>query len=254
MAKTNIKTYRTYLQSKIYWTSWQRNYRWEKASRNFEKKPSRKESILANFKLTRDLRVMIDVESISLIEGSSHRRKGAARHIIDMVWLYRSPIPVGRRGIFSYLFKLFLPAFAVHTGRGGSQHPLRKILKSWKTYLEKRLLLLHVLLEFLVLEVQGLLECLQPAGPVLPLCLNLRQPDHLRLKMDSFTRRKICLLMVPSQVISRQLTWFIAFPLRPLLTIDFRVMAFRKNFHLKSLAEGMWKSLLIFWISVIEDR
>ncbi len=27
--------------------------------------------------------------------GSSHRRKGAARHVIDMVWLYRSPIPSG---------------------------------------------------------------------------------------------------------------------------------------------------------------
>jgi hypothetical protein len=28
-----------------------------------------------------------------------------------MVWLYRSPIPVGRRGVF-YSFKLFLPDFA----------------------------------------------------------------------------------------------------------------------------------------------
>jgi hypothetical protein len=60
---------------------------------------------------------------------------------------------------------------------------------SGEAYLEKRLFLLHVLLEFLVLKVQGLLEGLQPAGPVLPLCLNLRQSDHLRLKMDSFTRR-----------------------------------------------------------------
>jgi hypothetical protein len=37
--------------------------------------------------------------------GSSHRRKGAVSHIIHMVWLHRSPIPVGRgRGVF-YLFK-----------------------------------------------------------------------------------------------------------------------------------------------------
>jgi hypothetical protein len=34
-----------------------------------------------------------------------------------MVWLYRSPIPVGRRGVL-FSFKLFLPAFATHTGRG----------------------------------------------------------------------------------------------------------------------------------------
>ncbi len=40
---------------------------------------------------------------------SSHRRKGAARPTIDMVWLYRSLTPVGRRGVF-YLFKRFLPA------------------------------------------------------------------------------------------------------------------------------------------------
>ncbi len=87
------------------------------------------------------------------------------------------------------MLKLFLPAFAVPRGRGGGQHPLRRTLKSKEAYLEKRLLLLHVLLEFLILEVQGLLEGLQPAGPVLPLCLNLSQPDHLRLKLDSFTRR-----------------------------------------------------------------
>ncbi len=36
--------------------------------------------------------------------GSSHRRKGAARRIIDLVYLYRSPIPVWWRGII-YLFK-----------------------------------------------------------------------------------------------------------------------------------------------------
>ncbi len=53
------------------------------------------------------MRVMIDIESplnlfSTLVKrfayvGSSHRRKGAVRHIIDMVWLYRSPISAGRR-------------------------------------------------------------------------------------------------------------------------------------------------------------
>ncbi len=35
---------------------------------------------------------------MSLIRGRSHRRKGAVSHIIDMVWLYRSPMPVGMKG------------------------------------------------------------------------------------------------------------------------------------------------------------
>ncbi len=46
-------------------------------------------------------RVMTDVERARAelvlhfaYRGSIHRRKGAARHIINMVWLYRSPIPV----------------------------------------------------------------------------------------------------------------------------------------------------------------
>ncbi len=46
---------------------------------------------------------------------SSHRRKGAASHVLDMVWL--SPIPVWRRGVF-YLFKWFLPAFAAPIEEG----------------------------------------------------------------------------------------------------------------------------------------
>ncbi len=33
-------------------------------------------------------------------KGSSLRCKGAARQIIDMVWLYRSPFPVMRREVF----------------------------------------------------------------------------------------------------------------------------------------------------------
>ncbi len=53
--------------------------------------------------------------------GSSHRRNhGAARvrHTIDMVRLYRSPIPVGRREAFN-LFKRFLPAFVAPRVWGG---------------------------------------------------------------------------------------------------------------------------------------
>jgi hypothetical protein len=34
----------------------------------------------------------------SAYRASSLRRKGAASHIIDMVWLYCSTIPVGRKG------------------------------------------------------------------------------------------------------------------------------------------------------------
>jgi hypothetical protein len=35
-----------------------------------------------------------------------------------MVWLYHSPIPVGKRGVI-YLFKLFLPSVTRLEGRGG---------------------------------------------------------------------------------------------------------------------------------------
>ncbi len=54
-------------------------------------------------------RVMIVSLALSLIGWSSHRHKSAAWHKFDMV--YCSPIPVGRRGIFS-----FLPAFAALRG------------------------------------------------------------------------------------------------------------------------------------------
>ncbi len=50
--------------------------------------------------------------------GGLHRRKNVASHIIDMVWLYRSSIPVGRKGVY-YLFILRLPAFAVPREEGG---------------------------------------------------------------------------------------------------------------------------------------
>jgi hypothetical protein len=65
-------------------------------------------------------------------KGSSLRRNGAARHIISLVCLYRSPIPGGggRREVF-YLFKWKQPAFAEPRGReGGSQHPVVRIFFS----------------------------------------------------------------------------------------------------------------------------
>ncbi len=55
--------------------------------------------------------------------GNSQRRNSAAIHIIDMVWLYRLLIPMGRRCVF-YLFKWFQPAFAAPKGRGRGQHPV----------------------------------------------------------------------------------------------------------------------------------
>jgi hypothetical protein len=40
---------------------------------------------------------------LKMAGGGSHRRKGAARQIIDMARLYRSPIPMGRRAVFSFV-------------------------------------------------------------------------------------------------------------------------------------------------------
>ncbi len=57
------------------------------------------------------------VQHFHLYRGSSHQRKGAANHISDSVWLYRSPFPEGRRGVF-YLFKWRLPPFAAPRGKG----------------------------------------------------------------------------------------------------------------------------------------
>ncbi len=65
------------------------------------------------------LRVMYDLEDPQsfVYRGNSHRRKSAACPKFDMVWLHRSPIPVGRRGVISS-FKLFLPVVATGRGRG----------------------------------------------------------------------------------------------------------------------------------------
>ncbi len=90
------------------------------------------------------LRVTVDKErpllsqfSTFAYRESSHRRKSAAWHKFDMVRLYRTPIPVGRRGVF-YSFKWFLPAFAALREAGGGQHPvgpqyqLITVRKLWK--------------------------------------------------------------------------------------------------------------------------
>jgi hypothetical protein len=65
---------------------------------------------------------MIDLEgplvssAICLLGYFTSAQKGATSHLLDMVWLYRSPILVG---VF-YLLKLFLPAFAARSGGGVS--------------------------------------------------------------------------------------------------------------------------------------
>jgi hypothetical protein len=45
------------------------------------------------------LRGPAEIVQHSAYMGSSHQRKGATSHLIDMVWLYRSPIyPSGKMG------------------------------------------------------------------------------------------------------------------------------------------------------------
>jgi hypothetical protein len=62
--------------------------------------------------------------STFVYRGSSHRRKSAACPKFDMVWLYRSPIPVGRRRVISS-FKRFLPALRYAWRKGeGRWHPV----------------------------------------------------------------------------------------------------------------------------------
>jgi hypothetical protein len=54
------------------------------------------------------------VSSAFRLKVRSHRRNVASSHIYNMVWLYRSPMAVGRH----WSFTCFLPAFAAAT-RGG---------------------------------------------------------------------------------------------------------------------------------------
>ncbi len=56
--------------------------------------------------------------STFVYRGSSHRRKSAACPKFDMVWFYRSPIPVGWKGVI-FSIKLFQPAFLTSTVEEG---------------------------------------------------------------------------------------------------------------------------------------
>ncbi len=59
------------------------------------------------------------------LQGSSHRRKSAPCPKFYMVWLYRSPIPEGRRGVISSVKNdFYLPSLRV--GGGGGRHPVFK--------------------------------------------------------------------------------------------------------------------------------
>ncbi len=60
--------------------------------------------------------------------GSSHRRNSAACPKYDMVWLHRSPISVGRRGVI-FSFKWFLPALLHVEEGGGVRHPV--VARRW---------------------------------------------------------------------------------------------------------------------------
>ncbi len=48
--------------------------------------------------------------------GNSYRRKGAARYILYMVWLYSSPYPVKRRGILLVQMIFYLPSRRLEEG------------------------------------------------------------------------------------------------------------------------------------------
>jgi hypothetical protein len=54
------------------------------------------------------------------LKGEFTRRKGAVLNKFDMVWLYRSPIPVEGRRVFHWI-KLFI--LATLRGRGGGSAP-----------------------------------------------------------------------------------------------------------------------------------
>jgi hypothetical protein len=63
------------------------------------------------------LRGMIDMYSGELVQHSayrrsSHRRKGATSPIIDMVWLFRSPL------VYCNLFDFYVPLQRLEKGAG----------------------------------------------------------------------------------------------------------------------------------------
>ncbi len=74
----------------------------------------------------RYLRVMIDIDgplvnsALLLVGGGSHRRKSAAGHVFDTVWLYRSPIQVGSRRVILLIQMVSTCLCGAHRGdRGG---------------------------------------------------------------------------------------------------------------------------------------
>ncbi len=54
--------------------------------------------------------------------GSSQRGKGAARHTIDVVWLFRSALPVGMREILFIIRMIFTCPRNAYRGGGGDHH------------------------------------------------------------------------------------------------------------------------------------
>ncbi len=57
---------------------------------------------------------------LRILRGSSHRRKSAACPKFDFVWLYCSPIPVGRSG-GNFLVQMISTCLL---GEGGGRHPV----------------------------------------------------------------------------------------------------------------------------------
>jgi hypothetical protein len=101
------------------------------------------------------LRVMIDLVGplnyfrTFSYRGNSRRGKSTPWHIIDMVWLYRSPIPVGEGGIFlvqmiSTCRRWLREGRGVITlwdpcGSGSGSWPDFRIFKKWNFYHEKNI-------------------------------------------------------------------------------------------------------------------
>ncbi len=87
----------------------------------------RTQTIFSGFSSPPLVRSFLQPQSYDLNRGNTegpHRCISDAWHKFDMVWLYCSLIPVGRRGVF-YSFKWFLPAFAALEECGwGGQHPV----------------------------------------------------------------------------------------------------------------------------------
>ncbi len=67
--------------------------------------------------------------------GSSHRRKGAARHIIGIVWLYRKLILSGEEGDILLVQMIYLPSLAQRGGGGAPYTKPKRIIERHGTSL-----------------------------------------------------------------------------------------------------------------------